>query len=345
MVEIAKAISFDVKVLIMDEPTSVLTMKDTQVLFRLIKKLAARGIGIVYITHRLGEIKEIADRVVVLRDGEFVASKKIEEVSERVIAKLMVGREISQSIAGNFKGSADDIAVEMRNVNSGILRGISFRVSKGEIVGFSGLIGAGRSELMEVLFGFRKCQSGEVLLNGKPVTIRSARAAIAHGMAFSTEDRKETGLILCRGMSENMEYIRQVKTKGLLNNPRQANIRSVRMIDRLNIRCISPKQLVKNLSGGNQQKVVLAKWLEVNPDIFIVDEPTRGIDVGARAEIYRIINDLAKEGKTVLVVSSDLTEVLSICQRIIVMHEGKITGEFIGNDRTEENIMNCAANV
>jgi len=344
MVEIAKAISFDVKILVMDEPTAVLSNKETEVLFKLINSLVERGIGIVYISHRLGEIKQIANRVTVLRDGCFVATKNIDEVTEKDIASLMVGREVSQSVVADFDGDTDDTVLEVKNITGDILKDVSFKVSRGEILGFSGLVGAGRSELMEMVFGLRKFQKGKVLLNGKRVAIRDANAAIHSGLGFATEDRKKTGLISGRSIAENADYVYRIKNNCKVLPSGKVKERAIENIKKLNIACNGPTQLTKNLSGGNQQKVILAKWLSADPEIFIVDEPTRGIDVGARAEIYEILKELAKGGKTIIVISSDLTEILSICQRIIVIHEGVIKGEFVGDERTEENIMQHAIN-
>jgi ABC-type sugar transport system ATPase subunit len=346
MVEIAKAISFDVKVIIMDEPTAVLTLKETEILFDLIKTLTARGIGIVYVTHRLSEVKTIADRVTVLRDGYLVATKNVVDVTENDIATMMVGREVEHTVPDEFAGDPGNIVLEVRNITGDILKNVSFSVAKGEILGFSGLVGAGRSELMEMIFGLRKFEQGEILLYGKPVTIKRARTAIHAGLGFATENRKESGLVLLRSIAENTDLVLRIKKNdGFVLFPRSVRYRVEKMISRLRIVCRGPGQLAKNLSGGNQQKVVLAKWLLADSEIFIVDEPTRGIDVGARAEIYHIIKELTNEGKTIIMVSSDMTEVLSICQRIIVMHEGKITGVLSGEKRTEHDIMQHAINI
>ena len=346
MVEIAKAISFDVKVIIMDEPTAVLTIVEADILFGLIKNLTERGIGIIYVSHRLGEVKQIADRVTILRDGYLVATKSVSEVTEQDIATMMVGREVEHTIPEDFKGNHDDIVLEARNITGDILKDVSFSVARGEILGFSGLVGAGRSELMEMIFGLRKFLHGEVLLYGKPVTIKRAKAAIKAGLGFATEDRKKSGLVLSRSISENADLVFRVKKKGnVILFPKIVKSRTEKMIKRLRIVCRGPSQLSKNLSGGNQQKVALAKWLSADSDIFIIDEPTRGIDVGARAEIYNLIKGLTSEGKTIIMISSDMTEVLSICQRIIVMHEGTIKGILSGENRTENEIMHHAANV
>jgi ABC-type sugar transport system ATPase subunit len=343
MVEIAKAISFNVKVIIMDEPTAMLTQKETDILFDLIRRLSKEGIGVIYISHRLKEIKEVCDRVTILRDGTLVAVKNVSEVSEQEIASLMVGREVKTSIAGDFTGDEEDVTVEVRDVTDSYLKDVSFKARRGEIVGFSGLVGAGRTELMEFLFGIRKSEKGEVLLNGKPITIMRPLEAIKKGIGFATEDRQKTGLFLIRSIRENINVISQVKEKGFWNYKKIHSQNTAKMIGQLNIRCRSQTQMAGNLSGGNQQKIVLAKWLLVNSDILILDEPTRGIDVGAREEIYNIINGLASEGKTILIVSSDLTEVLSICQRVIVMHDGEIKAELMHEDRNEESIMRYAA--
>ena len=346
MVEIAKAISFDVKLIIMDEPTAVLTLKETEILFDLIKNLTGRGIGIVYVSHRLGEVKLIADRVTILRDGYLVATKSVSDVTEKDIATMMVGREVELTIPHEFTGNPDDIVLEGRNITGDILKNVSFKVAKGEILGFSGLVGAGRSELMEMIFGLRKYKSGEVLLYGKPVTIKRAKTAIQAGLGFATEDRKKSGLVLGRSISENADLVFRVKNPGgFFLFPKIVKSRVQKMMSRLRVVCRGPNQLTKNLSGGNQQKVVLTKWLLADSDIFIVDEPTRGIDVGARAEIYNIIKELTNESKTIIIISSDMTEVLSICQRIIVMHEGTITGILTGEKRTEQEIMQHAVNI
>lgn len=346
MVEIAKAISFDVKVLIMDEPTSVLTMKETEILFALIGTLAEQGIGIIYVTHRLSEVKILANRVTVLRDGYLVATRDVSEVSEDDIAAMMVGREVEHTVPDEFAGDPNDIVLEVRNITGDILKDVSFSVARGEILGFSGLVGAGRSELMEMIFGLRAFEQGEVLLYGKPVTIKRAKSAIKAGLGFATEDRKASGLVLPRSIAENADLVFRMKMKkGFILYPSKVNSRVQSMISRLRIVCRGPRQLTQYLSGGNQQKVVLAKWLLADSDIFIVDEPTRGIDVGARVEIYNTIKALTREGKTVIVVSSDMPEVLSICQRIIVMHEGRITGILSGEQRTEHQIMQHAVNI
>jgi ABC-type sugar transport system ATPase subunit len=235
--------------------------------------------------------------------------------------------------------------LEARGISDEMLKGVSFKVRKGEILGFSGLIGAGRTELMEAIFGIRKPRTGEVLIEGRPVTIRSAIDAIRADLGFVTEDRKETGLVLCRDIGENSNYVFWQKGRGFFKQRAASAGNAKRMIERLAIRCSSPRQLVNNLSGGNQQKVALAKWLLSGARILVLDEPTRGVDVGARQELYRIIKELAAEGVAIVIVSSDLPEILTICERVIVMHEGKITGELKSSELSEDKVMYYATNL
>jgi ribose transport system ATP-binding protein len=345
MVEIAKAISFNVELLIMDEPTSMLTGKETRVLFDLIDSLSQQGIAVVYISHRLQEIIDACRQVTVLRDGSLVTVRQVSELSAQDIATLMVGREISQECAADFSGDPTAVMLEVRDVSDDLLKGVSFSVRRGEILGFSGLVGAGRSELMEVVFGIRKPKTGTVLVAGKPVTVKSTMDAIRSDLGFVTEDRKETGLVLCRDIAENSNYVYWTKTKGFFKGKKASAENTDRMISRLNIRCSGPGQNVSNLSGGNQQKVALAKWLLSGAKVLVLDEPTRGVDVGARQEIYRIIRELAAEGVAIVIVSSDLLEVMAICERVLIMHEGRITGELCASELTEEKIMYYATDV
>ena len=345
MVEIAKAISFNVELLVMDEPTSVLTGKETRILFDLIAALSAQGIAVVYISHRLKEIIDVCHQVTVLRDGSRVATRDVPQVTAQQLAALMVGREVKESKASDFTGDPDAVVLEAREVTDSLLKGVSFAVRRGEILGFSGLVGAGRTELMEVLFGLRRPQSGTVLIRNKPVTIRSAIDAIRCDLGFVTEDRKETGLVLCRDVVDNSNYVFWQKTLGLFKGRKSSAANARKMIQRLGIRCSSPAQNVSNLSGGNQQKVALAKWLLSGAKVLVLDEPTRGVDVGARQEIYQIIRELAAEGVAVIVVSSDLPEILSICERVVIMHEGRVTGTLNSSQMSEEKIMYYATDV
>jgi ribose transport system ATP-binding protein len=345
MVEIAKAISFNAELIIMDEPTSVLTGKETKVLFDLIGNLSNQGIAVIYISHRLKEIADVCRKVAVLRDGYLVGTRNVADVTMKEIAAMMVGREIQESRASDFSGDPDAVVLEVRNVSDDILKDISFQVRRGEILGFSGLIGAGRSELMEVVFGIRKPKTGEVLIEGKPVTIRSAMDAIKSNIGFVTEDRKETGLVYCRDVVENTNYIYWKKNSGLFKGKKVSSANTKKVIQQLRIRCSSPLQNVSNLSGGNQQKVVLAKWLLSDAKVLILDEPTRGVDVGARQEIYQIIKDLTASGMAIVIVSSDLQEILSICERVIVMHEGRATGTLNSSELSEAKVMYYATDV
>lgn len=345
MVEIAKAISFNVELLIMDEPTAVLTGKETEIMFSLMRNLSSEGIAIIYISHRLKEIKEVCDTVTILRDGEFIGTRNVSEVTEKDIASLMVGREIQESRQGDFSGDEDDVVLEVRNVSDGLLNDVSFKVRKGEILCFSGLVGAGRTELMEVIFGMRTPRQGEILLEGKPVTVKSAIDAIRVDIGLVTEDRKETGLVLCRDITENSNYVFWRKNSGFFKNRVKTRKNTASMIERLKIRCSGESQSVSNLSGGNQQKVALAKWLLSDARVLILDEPTRGVDIGARQEIYQIINELAAGGLAVIIVSSDMQEVMSVSQKVAVMHEGRLTGELKSSELDESKIMYLATNV
>jgi len=345
MVEIAKAISFNVELLVMDEPTSPLTGRETRILFDLISHLSEQGIAVVYISHRLKEIIDICHQVTVLRDGQLVATRDVSEVTARQIAALMVGREVKESRAADHAGTPDDVVLDVQGVSDRLLKNVDFRVRRGEILGFSGLIGAGRTELMEVIFGMRRPEAGSVRIEGRPVTVRDAIDAIRADLGFVTEDRKETGLVLCRDITDNANYVSWLKNRGFFKGRKSTADSTRRIIERLRIRCSSPAQHVSNLSGGNQQKVALAKWLLSGARVLILDEPTRGVDVGARQEIYQIIRELAAEGVAVIVVSSDLSEIRSICERVIVMHEGRITGTLNASEFTEAKVMYYATDV
>jgi ABC-type sugar transport system ATPase subunit len=343
-VEIAKSLSFNADLIIMDEPTAVLTVNETKMLFQLIKQLKDNGVAIVYISHRLKEIKEICDRVTILRDGTYITTKDIEQVSEKDIAELMVGREIEEVNQKKYKGSGN-AALEVRNISDDFLKNINFTLKEGEILGISGLVGAGRSELAEVIFGVRKPKQGDILVYGEAVNIKSPIDAIKHRIGFATEDRKGSGLFLDRSIRDNANIVSMLKNKNIFNNRKKEEILAKNMIDVFRVKCQSTAQKIKNLSGGNQQKIVLSKWIAVSSKILILDEPTRGVDIGARKEIYDIINRLAEEGKSIIVISSDLTEVLAISQRVIVMHQGEISGEIVGDNINEENIMVLATGI
>lgn len=339
LVEIARAISFDCKLIVMDEPTAVLTEHETEILFETIRSLRQKGVAVIYISHRLAEIKQICDRVVILRDGKLITSVETEKVSEYEIATYMVGRELKISTVEEFKGDKNDEMLRVEDVTDGLLKHVSFRVAKGEIIGFSGLIGAGRTELMEFIFGLRKTQTGRLYIKGKEVNISSPSKALRHNIGFATEDRKVSGIVGIRSIHDNMNYSYIIKCIKAVLSKKKLQDNDREMIEQLKIVCQGPRQLIKNLSGGNQQKVILARWLLAKSEILILDEPTRGIDVGAREEIYQIIRNIANSGGTVIIVSSDLPELLEVCPRILVMYEGKVMGELEGEKRTEDNLM------
>jgi ribose transport system ATP-binding protein len=307
--------------------------------------LSSKGITIIYISHRLKEITNVCHTVTVLRDGSHVDTRQVSDLTEKEIAELMVGRSIQECRAGDFYGNEDDVILEAENVTDNMLSDVSFKVRRGEILCFSGLVGAGRSELMEVIFGMRTPDSGTIFIEGKAVRLKTAIDAIKNDIGLVTEDRKDTGLVLCRDIADNANYVFWKKNKGFFKNKKRTTANTQKMIERLNIRCTGQHQEVENLSGGNQQKVALAKWLLSEAKVLILDEPTRGVDVGARQEIYQIIRELADKGIAIIIVSSDIQEVMGISQRVIVMHEGRKTGELNCSELDENKIMYLATNV
>lgn len=345
MVEIAKALSYDPKVLIMDEPTAALTDVEIEDLFRVIRVLRDEGKGIIHISHRLEELKQISDRITVMRDGQYVDTVLTKDVSLDEIISMMVGRVIYvEKPVNNMKPDAP-IALEVKNVScAGFVHDVSFNVREGEILGFSGLIGAGRTEVARAIFGADRMTSGEVYVRGKKVTITDPASSIQHGLAYLSEDRKRYGLALGLDVEFNTAMAHLPSFAGPLGFMKQKQIEenAAEKASLLAIKTPSTKQLVKFLSGGNMQKVVLAKWLTRDCDIIIFDEPTRGIDVGAKSEIYKLINDLAASGKAIIIISSELPEILRISNRVMVMCEGAITGELSGDEITQENIMHYA---
>lgn len=344
IVEIAKALSQDASIIVMDEPSAALTLKEVDSLFAIIRELKAQDIGIIYISHRLDEIFQIADRVTVLRDGEHVGTEPIAALTRETMIEMMVGR----SIDDEFPKERAAIGVE-RLVVRGLTRGravrdVSLSVCRGEVLGLTGLVGAGRTETARLIFGADRLEQGEVRLDGKRLTIKHPRDAIAAGICLLTEDRKSQGLVLGQTCRENfgLPNVGAFTRFGLLQHRRE-QAAFAGYIDSLQIKLTDPDQLAGTLSGGNQQKIVLSKWLERNADVIIFDEPTRGIDVGAKYEIYRLINRLAAQGKAILMISSELPEVLGMSDRILVMHEGRVTGEIkdVAN-ATQEQVMNLA---
>lgn len=344
MVEIAKALSLNARILIMDEPTSSLTLTETERLLAVIKDLRAQGVSIIYISHRLGEIGEIADRVVVLRDGKNAGTLERSEINHDNIVKLMVGRDIERF----YKPPATSEPVrfaEIRNLKTRRYPAtpIAFDVRKGEILGFAGLVGAGRSEAAQAIFGVDGCVSAEISLDGKLVDISSARHAIENGIYLVPEDRRTAGLIVELPVRENITLpaLARYTTGGMVSRAKESS-RAKEMCQKLNVKAPSPETKAANLSGGNQQKVVLAKWLSLDPKLLIFDEPTRGIDVGAKAEIYQLMRDLAASGVAIMMISSDMEEILGESDRIAVMHEGSIKGILNRDDVSEEAIMKLA---
>ena len=345
MVEIAKAISSKAKVIIFDEPTAALTDSEIEELFKVIRDLKKQGTGMVYISHRMDEINVISDRVIVMRDGEYVGTLITKECSKDDIIKLMVGRTIlgEPKTASNVAKDAP-VVLKCEKLNRGkAVKDVSFELRKGEILGFSGLMGAGRTEVARLIFGADKKDSGKIFINGKEVTINTPEDAVAHGIGYLSEDRKRFGLIVDKSVEENT-VISSLNdfVKGIFIDKAKSKEVSERYVESLKTKTPSVSQLVKKLSGGNQQKVVIAKWLVRNSDILIFDEPTRGIDVGAKSEIYALMESLAKEGKSIIMISSELPEVLRMSDRVIVMCEGRITGILDIAEANQEVIMESA---
>jgi len=345
IIEIAKALSYDTRLIIMDEPTAVLTNRETELLFDFIASLKQKGVSIIFISHRLNEIRTICDRVTVLRDGHFCATKSLSEVSDKEIVQLMVGREIGDMSPKSVDETAPVVLKAEGLSCRSVVKNVSFSLRKGEILGIAGLIGAGRTELAEIIFGIRRADSGTIQIHGKQVVIKSPMEAVARKIGFATEDRKKSGLMLTRSIRENVNIVKHLLTRG--NLIRQADEHRELMLyaDKFNLKYNSPEIPVIHLSGGNQQKIVLAKWMASDAEIFILDEPTRGVDVGARKEIYEQINALTDAGKSVIVISSDLPEILGLCQRIVVMREGAVAGELSSSAATEEAVMMLATGV
>ncbi|OFK76985.1 D-ribose transporter ATP-binding protein [Streptococcus sp. HMSC034E03] len=345
MVEIAKVLSMDAKVIVFDEPTAALTESEINELFVIIDDLRAKGVGIIYISHRMDEIARITDRVTVMRDGEYVGTVNTKETTKDEIIAMMVGRTIYEDPKA-ASAVADDapVVLEVKNLNAGSsVKDVSFQLRKGEILGFSGLMGAGRTEVARLLFGADKKESGIIFVNGKEVTINSPQDAIREGIGYLSEDRKRFGCIVDMTIADNtvMTNLDKYIKGGLINDGEIVKV-SDEFVKQLRTKTPSSKQLVRNLSGGNQQKVVIAKWLEQNSDILIFDEPTRGIDVGAKSEIYTLMNALVAQGKSIIMISSELTEILRMSDRIVVMCEGRKTGELDISQATQERILALA---
>ncbi|HEX8774028.1 MAG TPA: sugar ABC transporter ATP-binding protein [Pyrinomonadaceae bacterium] len=344
MVEIAKALSLDARILIMDEPTSSLTLTETERLLEVTKDLRAHGVSIIYISHRLGEIKDLADRVIVLRDGHNAGELKREDINHDNIVKLMVGRDLKHFYEPpTVEARSNFVEAQELRTRRYPNKPVSFELRKGEILGFAGLVGAGRSEIAQALFGVDGPLQGKVLLDGKPIKIYSPNDAIAHGIYLIPEDRRKSGLILEVPIRENITLpaLSRYASVGWIMYEAEKKV-STEMLGKLNIKAPSVESKAGNLSGGNQQKVVLAKWLSLDPKVLIFDEPTRGIDVGAKAEIYHLMRSLAESGVAIMMISSDMEEILGESDRVAVMHEGAITGILERAQCSEEAIMRLA---
>lgn len=345
MVEIAKALSFDASVLIMDEPTAALTDTEIDELFRLIRQLREKGVGVVHISHRLEELKQISDRITVMRDGHYINTVQTQEATIDQIISMMVGRTIYEATPEIPENPSEQVVLEVRNLTRGnVIKNVSFNLKKGEILGFAGLVGAGRTEVARAVFGADRFDSGEIYVEGKQVHIRRPQDAVQHGIAYLSEDRKRYGLALSMDVESNIvlaAFKKFINRLGWVNRSK-TNATAKQFTNTLAIKTPNLQQKVKFLSGGNQQKVVIGKWLTADTDILIFDEPTRGIDVGAKSEIYHLLNNLAQQGKGIIMISSELPEILRMSHRVVVMCEGQITGELSAAEATQESIMKLA---
>ena len=344
MMEIIKAVSYNSKVIIMDEPTSSLSEKETETLFRIIDSLKAKNVGIIYISHRMEEVFELADRVSVLRDGQFIGCVKVAEASREQLINMMVGRELEGGYPKNT-AKKGEVVLELKNfTRKGVFENVNLKVRAGEILGMAGLVGAGRSEVMRALVGYDKLDSGEIILEGQKIEINHPKDAIKHHIIMASEDRKQLGLVLCRSIKENvsLQNFDKMSTGSFINKLKEnklANEYTEKMATKMN----GIGDLVSSLSGGNQQKVVLAKCLLSDPKVLIMDEPTRGIDVGAKAAIYNIMIDLAKQGIAIIMISSEMPELIGMSDRVMVMAGGKVRGELEGEEaQSQQAIMNLA---
>ncbi|MBI9104173.1 MAG: sugar ABC transporter ATP-binding protein [Spirochaetales bacterium] len=345
MVEIGKALNHESNLLIMDEPTTVLNSEEVQLLFTLVRKIKAKGVSIIFISHKLREVKEICDEVLILRDGKQIQCTSTDGLEIDDMVKGMVGRDMSQIFPDKLP-PADKVYFSVRNLSvPGLIQDISFDLKKGEILGFAGLMGAGRTETAETIMGLRKKSAGRYTLDGNEIEINTPEDAIKNRIAYLSEDRQKKGIILNFGIPQNISLISLKKyIRGLINSKKEQDAADV-YVRKFNIKSASLKSQLRYLSGGNQQKVYLAKWMDTNPDILILDEPTRGIDVNARLEIYQFIQNLAKNGISCIVISSELEEVIGLCSRVIVMKDGKISGELSEDQLNEEDIMFYATGI
>ncbi|WXR61067.1 ATP-binding cassette domain-containing protein [Peptostreptococcaceae bacterium AGR-M142] len=345
MVEIAKALSFDAKLIIMDEPTDALTDQETIKLFKVIDKLKKDGKSIVYISHRLKEIFEICDDITILRDGQFIAEKLVKDINEDILVELMVGRKLEEQYPYK-EHKTEDIIFEVKNLSNKYIKDISFNMQRGEILGVAGLMGAGRTELAKTIYGHYKYDKGQIILNGKELILKNERDALISGISYVSEDRKKDGLVLGMSVKENISLsgLENI-AKGIFINKEEEKKIAYDYKEKISIKTPSLNQKVKNLSGGNQQKVSISKSLVTDPKILILDEPTRGVDVGAKKEIYELMNVFKSQGMSVLMISSEIPELLGMCDRIMVMHEGRISGILERSGLTQESIMRLAVGI
>jgi ribose transport system ATP-binding protein len=345
MVEIAKALAYDVKVLIMDEPTGALNDAEVEVLHGIIRRFLRPDTGVIYISHRMDELKMISDRITVIRDGRYVRTVDTQETTMREVISLMVGREISGAARPEGVAAEREVLLSVSGLGTkALLKDVSFELRKGEILGFAGLMGAGRTELARALVGADRIESGTITLRGEQIRVRNPAEAAKHRIGYLSEDRKRFGLLLDQQVKANIavsSLAEQFQKLGFIRD-KAIHAMSKRLAETLRIKTPSVNQQVRNLSGGNQQKVVIAKWLVKNCDVLIFDEPTRGIDVGAKEEIYRLLNDLARQGKSIIMISSELPEVLRMSHRIVVMSEGHVTGLLSADEATQESVMRYA---
>ncbi len=343
MIEIAKALMVDAKVIIMDEPTAALTQSETTVLFQVVNSLREKGVSIVYISHRMEEIFELCDRITVLRDGSYIDTKKICDTDMNDVVKMMIGREIGERYPVR-EAKIGSVAFEVKGLTCpGVFENVSFQVHSGEVLGVSGLMGAGRTEIMQAIFGNMPHVTGEIFLDGMKIQNRNPQEAMKNGIGFITEDRKVEGLMLEESIMKNISIanLGRISKSGVLNKGSEEALVK-KGIEELHIKCFGPQHECNNLSGGNQQKVVFAKWIYTDPKVLILDEPTRGVDIGAKKEIYSIINDLAEKGVAIIMVSSELPEVLGMSDRIMVVREGLVRGILQKEEANQENIMTLA---
>ncbi|GMQ61110.1 sugar ABC transporter ATP-binding protein [Vallitalea maricola] len=346
IVEIAKAMSQKAKILIMDEPSAPLTKSEVESMYLIVDKLKEAGVTIIYISHRMDEIFRLTDRITVMRDGEKIKTLNTNETDINELVKLMVGRELKETYPSRPSVVKDEILLDVKNLYGNGLKDISFQIKRGEVLGFAGLIGSGRTQLAELIFGIKPKTKGQIFFKGKEISPKTPREAIDYGIALVPEDRKNQGAMLDIDIRGNisMAILNRISKLSVVDKKDENRIAN-EYKSKLNIKTPNTEQLVKNLSGGNQQKVIIAKWLASNPDLIILDEPTRGIDVGAKYEIYKLINTLVESGKTILLISSEMEEIMGMSDRIIVLAEGKITGMLDKDDFNQEKIMSFASSV